>query len=167
MAGRRLGRKVNGTRWPRPTLCAGKRTAGDRGRSIAASPRRSWRRSIDHGHQTPPELSRWCTVICADGSDKRAAAGRSGGCRAADLPKWWPTFGTLLFSAGALLSISNSISPHSHPVASTRGGFLKGVPQGERVSVACFGDLEDVRWETEYRIFKARLLSTARAFDRM
>ena len=66
-----------------------------------------------------------------------------------------------------------------HDVASARGGVLKGIPQGERGSVACFDDLEDVRmdcreiWptrgtdphvqrprgpsESEYRIFKARL----------
>jgi len=73
---------------------------------MAESSRRFWRRSIDHGRQTTPELSRWCTVTCAEGTTgKRAAAGRSGGCRTADLPKWWPTFGALLFSAGALLSI--------------------------------------------------------------
>ena len=32
-----------------------------------------------------------------------------------------------------------------HDVASARGGLLKGEAHGERVSVACFGDLEDVR----------------------
>jgi hypothetical protein len=33
-----------------------------------------------------------------------------------------------------------------HDVASARGGVLKGIPpQGERRSVACFDDLEDVR----------------------
>jgi len=67
--------------------------------------------------------------------------------------------------------------------ARTRGGVLKGVPHGERRSVACFDDLDDVGWncremwltcgterhvqlprgpsESEYRIFKAILLSTA------
>jgi len=33
----------------------------------------------------------------------------------------------------------------AYDVASARGGLLKGVPHGERVCVACFGDLEDAR----------------------
>jgi hypothetical protein len=33
-----------------------------------------------------------------------------------------------------------------HDVASALGVVLKGVPHGERLSVACFDELEDVRW---------------------
>jgi len=71
------------TRRPRPTLCTGKRTAGDRGRSVADSSRQFWRISIDYGRHTPPELSRWCTVRCADGSGTRP---RPGGRRGAEPP---------------------------------------------------------------------------------
>jgi len=52
-------------------------------------------------------------LLCADGT------GRSGGCRAADLPNRWPTVGGLLFSASALLPISISISPHPNPETPT------------------------------------------------
>jgi len=33
-----------------------------------------------------------------------------------------------------------------HDVASARHGYLKGVPLGERPSVACYDDIEDARW---------------------
>jgi hypothetical protein len=52
----------NSPRRPRPTIYAEKRTAGDRRMGVADSSGQSWLRSINHGRQTPPELSRWCMV---------------------------------------------------------------------------------------------------------
>ena len=77
--------------------------------------RRLWRQRRGRGSGFGSGVGGSGGIFSALTARGTSAAGRSGGCRAADLPKRWPTFGGLLFSASALLPISISISPHPPP----------------------------------------------------